>query len=171
MPYAQPGTTPDKQKQKTAQKNTATHHVTKTGRPPTATKVKLPHPKIPSWASGMSDYLKHHNSNNYYIRRGNQGRNEGGVDLGAPHGTPITALAGGRIIAIGYHLFHGNGNPIYGVVTMRVKVPGHGWQDIYYQHLDLIPGLHVGQTITKGQLIGHVGAYSMTEVGFNAGWG
>lgn len=98
---------------------------------------------------------------------------EGGVDLDAPVGTPVFALATGPVVGAGYW-----NDANHGVVTQRVNVPGAGVQDIYYQHISLDPSIahcsSVGtcnQVIQKGQKIGTVGAYGETEIGFNAAWG
>lgn len=98
---------------------------------------------------------------------------EGGVDLGAPIGTPVYALADGPIIGAGYW----NDNA-HGVVTTRIDVPGSGTQDLYYQHITLDPsiiqctgGTCPGQVVTRGERIGTVGPYAETEMGFNANWG
>lgn len=98
---------------------------------------------------------------------------EGGVDLTAPQGTPVYALATGPIVGAGYW-----NDANHGVITQRVNVPGVGVNDLYYQHITLDPSIahcaSVGtcnQTITKGQQIGTVGAFGETEMGFNANWG
>lgn len=141
--------------------------------------------KIPAtgWLRDMAAWLKTHSTSGYYYRGGsstcqgtttfgsNHRCNEGGVDLTAPSGTPITALGSGRIVAIGRGLLHSNGNPIYDVITIRTFVPGVGWEDLYYQHILAAAGLHVGQQINKGQRLGVVGPFGETEIGFNAGWG
>lgn len=112
------------------------------------------------------------------------GANEGGVDLGSSGGTPVYALADGPIIGAG-NFWHspdvyapGSGPPGYGVVTQRVNVPGYGQQDLYYQHIDMAPGIQTcysnqcGQMLHKGDLIGtvHPGVNEV-EMGFNANWG
>lgn len=91
---------------------------------------------------------------------------EGGVDLGAPRGTPVYALADGPIIGIGYWRDMG-----HGVVTTRVNVPGYGANDIYYQHIIFDNALKEGTIVRRGQQIGTVGQYNETEIGFNANWG
>lgn len=98
---------------------------------------------------------------------------EGGVDLGAPIGTPVYALANGPIIGAGYW-----NDQAHGVVTTRIDVPGHGTQDLYYQHITLDPSITQcagstcpGQVVTRGERIGTVGPYAETEMGFNADWG
>lgn len=91
---------------------------------------------------------------------------EGGVDLGSSQGTPVYALATGKVIASGYWK-----DKLHGVVTTRVNVPGQGLQDLYYQHINIASGITPGMTVQKGQLIGTVGSLNEVEVGFNANWG
>ena len=110
---------------------------------------------------------------------------EGGVDITSPGGTPVYALAAGPIEGAGY-FWHSSsvytpnsGSPGYGVVTERTNVPGFGYEDIYYQHIKLAPGIQTcyadqcnGQTLQKGQLIGWVEpGVNEVEVGANANWG
>ncbi len=97
---------------------------------------------------------------------------EGGVDIPTKVGTPIYALATGPLVGRGMPT-HPDGSPIYGVVTEQV--PGYG--DVYYQHLDLAPGLAncsngncAGQVVQAGQLLGWT-HWGEVEVGENAGWG
>lgn len=99
---------------------------------------------------------------------------EGGVDIDLPANTPIYNLATGALQGAGTFT-HPNGNPGYGVVT--ILVPGVG--DVYYQHLDLAPGIPIcyngncnGVVIPAGTLLGwiHPGVNEI-EVGINPGWG
>ena len=135
---------------------------------------------IPGYLQAMAAYLTNPNVSGMYGMwdsniPGNKGfiPGEGGVDLGAPVGTPVYALADGPIIGAGYWNDSG-----HGVVTTRIQVPGAGTQDLYYQHITLDPsitqcsgGTCPGQTVTRGQKIGTVGPYGETEMGFNAQWG
>ena len=124
----------------------------------------------PAWMKDLIAWI-HNPSIPMYGRWAHAAQNEGGVDLTSPGGTPVLALATGPIIAMGTFV-HANGNPGYGVVTTRINVPGHGLQDLYYQHIDIAPGLKVGQIVQRGQVIGHVRSnVGEVEVGFNAGWG
>lgn len=118
-----------------------------------------------------------------------EGGFEGGVDLAAPGGTPVYALATGPLEGAGYFCHGGpffnptascsNGAPGYGVVTQRINVPGFGINDLYYQHIDLDPSLQLcasgncnGQIVFKGQRIGTIRpGINMLEMGFNADWG
>jgi hypothetical protein len=96
---------------------------------------------------------------------------EGGVDVPLPNRTPIYALATGPLRGAGY-FYHGGpyfssqetgagGSPGYGVVSEQINVPGLGLEDLYYQHIDIAPGINFcqsgncgGQIVQKGQLIG-----------------
>lgn len=135
---------------------------------------------IPDYMQAMAAYLQNPNVSGMYGMwdspiPGYKGYvpGEGGVDLGAPIGTPVYALADGPIIGAGYWNDQG-----HGVVTTRIDVPGHGTQDLYYQHITLDPSITQcagstcpGQTVTRGEQIGTVGPYAETEMGFNANWG
>lgn len=114
-------------------------------------------------------------------------QNEGGVDIPAPGGTPVYALATGYLESS--HLFWHNppdvasnlgGNPGYGVVTERVNIPGFGLEDLYYQHIDINPNLPTclggncnGYVVHKGDVIGWVKSnVGEIEMGVNPqGWG
>src|SRR5258708_20000765 len=102
-------------------------------------------------------------------------RGEGGVDLGALQGTAVFALGSGQVM--GRDRLEQGGSRIGGVLTQRVNVPGFGLEDIYYQHLDLLPQFNqcawgaCNEIVTKGQQIGTVSSIGETEVGFNSGWG
>ena len=91
---------------------------------------------------------------------------EGGVDLSVPVGTPVYALASGTVIGAGYWK-----DNAHGVVTTRINVPGAGTQDLYYQHIQVAPGIQPGQMVTRGQQIGTVGPFNEIELGFNSLWG
>lgn len=71
-----------------------------------------------------------------------------GVDLGAPQGTPVHAVAGGRVAEIGW-----KGN--YGRYIRIEHEPGVATS---YAHLSrFAPGLAAGARVRKGQVIGRVG--------------
>ncbi len=91
---------------------------------------------------------------------------EGGVDIGTPVGTPVYAIAAGKVIGAGYW-----GDNAHGVITTRVNVPGAGTQDLYYQHIQLDQGIKQGQDVVRGQRIGTIGPFAEIEMGFNAQWG
>lgn len=109
----------------------------------------------------------------------NAGPGEGGVDLVAPVGTPVYAMATGTLESAQTFASQGFGHP-GAVLSQMVNVPGYGLQEIYYQHIDLLPSIEKclggncgGTVIQKGQQIGTVGTAGETEVGFNAAgsWG
>lgn len=75
-----------------------------------------------------------------------------GVDWAAAGGTPIHAAADGVVSRSEYHYSYGNFVQIY-----------HGADDngttyaTLYAHMNSFPLVSVGQTVTKGQVIGYVG--------------
>lgn len=74
------------------------------------------------------------------------GRTHEGVDMGAGVGTNVFASDGGTIIRAGWHGGYGN--------CIEVQ-HSNGWMT-RYGHLSYI-GVHVGQKVYQGQLIGYVG--------------
>lgn len=76
-------------------------------------------------------------------------RNHEGIDIMAPKGTPIYSVSDGTINKVGWNTYGG----------WRVNITDeNGQYRMYYAHLQAYaPGLHVGKTITAGQLIGFVG--------------
>lgn len=76
-----------------------------------------------------------------------------GLDFAAPTGTPIFAVANGVITQTGL------AGP-YGNLTVETLTDGTG-TEIYYAHQSEID-VHVGQTVTGGQMIGRVGATGNT---------
>lgn len=99
---------------------------------------------------------------------------EGGVDIPLPAGTPIYALATGPLMGAGTFTM-GAGGFGHGVVTQNVNGVGQ----VYYQHIDLAPGIpHCksgscgGYVVQEGQLLGHsTSAIGEVEIGINATWG
>jgi murein DD-endopeptidase MepM/ murein hydrolase activator NlpD len=77
------------------------------------------------------------------------GRRHEGIDIFAPQGTPIHAIASGTVV-------QGFSNSLGGVV---VRIQGDDGRYYYYAHLK--PGsqshLHVGEHVNAGQVIGGVG--------------
>lgn len=70
-----------------------------------------------------------------------------GVDLSAPTGTPIHAMVGGKVLFAG---MYGSGG--YTVIVKDAQ--GREW---FYHHMYRPPGVHVGQTIGVGSVLGGVG--------------
>lgn len=70
-----------------------------------------------------------------------------GVDYAAPTGTPVVAVAAGRVLSAGE-----NGG--YGLSVCLRHANGY---ETVYSHLSHI-AVHVGQQVAQGQLIGNVGA-------------
>jgi len=72
-----------------------------------------------------------------------------GVDYAAPTGTPVRAVADGRIALAGWEGGFGN----------LVKIQHNGTYTSMYGHLSrFAPGIKTGTTVRQGQLIGFVGA-------------
>jgi murein DD-endopeptidase MepM/ murein hydrolase activator NlpD len=72
-----------------------------------------------------------------------------GVDLAAPTGTPVRAVAGGKIVTAGR----------YGQLGRTVRVEHDGGLTSTYGHLSRIAGrLDEGDAVERGQVIGYVGA-------------
>lgn len=78
------------------------------------------------------------------------GRTHQGTDIMAPGGTPVIAAAAGTI----EKLFYSNGG---GGITLYERSPDRLWQ-YYYAHLQgYAPGIHEGQVVQAGELLGFVG--------------
>ena len=72
-----------------------------------------------------------------------------GVDFAAPVGTPVRAVARGRVLEAGWQ--GGNGR--------FVKLRHHGEIVTGYAHLvRIVPSVHPGARVRRGQIIGYVGA-------------
>lgn len=72
-----------------------------------------------------------------------------GVDMAAPTGTPVRAVAGGRIVTSGR----------YGQLGHTVRIEHDGGLTSTYGHLSRIAGrLKEGHTVERGQVVGYVGA-------------
>ena len=77
------------------------------------------------------------------------GRVHDAIDIMAPHGTPVVAVAPGTV----EKLFFSKGG---GGVTAYVRSPDRNWM-FYYAHLqDYAPGLREGQAVKRGDPIGRV---------------
>ena len=72
-----------------------------------------------------------------------------GVDYGAPTGTPVIAVANGRVVSAGRS--GGSGN--------MVRLRHTNGYETYYLHLSAFaPGIRRGVRVTQGQVIGRVGS-------------
>jgi peptidoglycan LD-endopeptidase LytH len=77
------------------------------------------------------------------------GRRHDAIDIMAAEGSPVIAAADGKV----EKLF----NSARGGVTIYVRSPDQKWT-YYYAHLQrYAPGLHEGQDVKRGQVIGQVG--------------
>ena len=77
------------------------------------------------------------------------GRKHDAIDIMAAEGTPVIAAADGTI----EKLF----NSVRGGTTIYERSPDQKWM-YYYAHLSAYaPGLHEGQQVKRGQVIGQVG--------------
>jgi murein DD-endopeptidase MepM/ murein hydrolase activator NlpD len=84
----------------------------------------------------------------YDAARG-QGRRHDAIDIMANEGTPVIAAADGTIETL-Y-------NSVRGGITIYERSVDHRWV-FYYAHLSAYaPGLHEGQELKRGQVIGRVG--------------
>lgn len=82
--------------------------------------------------------------------RANGQRTHQGTDIMAPGGTPVIAAAPGTV----EKLFYSNGG---GGITLYERSPDRLWQ-YYYAHLQgYAPGVHEGQIVEAGALLGFVG--------------
>jgi murein DD-endopeptidase MepM/ murein hydrolase activator NlpD len=82
--------------------------------------------------------------------RANGARAHQAVDIMAPGGTPVVAAAPGTV----EKLYFSNGG---GGITVYVRSPDKAWS-YYYAHLQgYAPGLHEGQGVAAGELLGFVG--------------
>ncbi|MGN6278322.1 MAG: M23 family metallopeptidase [Sphingomonas sp.] len=88
-------------------------------------------------------------ADNWLDPRGGGTRQHHGTDIIVPEGTPILAAAPGRI----EKLFQSN----LGGTTLYERSPDGRWQ-YYYAHLaGYAPGVHEGQQLATGDLIGYAG--------------
>lgn len=69
------------------------------------------------------------------------------IDIAAPSGTPIRAVADGMVIGVGWDFYSG----------FFVAVEHSGWRSTY-RHLHGQTPVVVGQTVVQSQIIGNVGS-------------
>lgn len=74
------------------------------------------------------------------------GDGHNGLDIGAPHGTPIVAAQSGTVLNASYHDSWGNNVLIYHNGTYSTR----------YAHMSSM-AVSVGETVSQGQVIGYVG--------------
>lgn len=76
-------------------------------------------------------------------------RPHNGVDFAAPTGTPVRAVADGRVIKAGYA----------GGAGLMISLEHNSTYDTAYMHLSkLAAGVRIGSKVTRGQVIGAVGS-------------
>ena len=84
-----------------------------------------------------------------YLEARSGGRVHDAIDIHAPRGTPVLAVTDGRILRL--HQGSLGGNAIY-------QLANDGRTRFYYAHLDhYADGLHMGDVVQRGQVIGYVG--------------
>ena len=76
----------------------------------------------------------------------------GGTDFAAPGGTDIHAMADGVVTNATYHYSYG----YYVMIYHGTADDGNSYATLY-AHMNSQPLVSVGQTVSKGELIGHVG--------------
>lgn len=84
-----------------------------------------------------------------FVDRRSGGRRHNAIDILAPRRTPILALEDGRVVKM-------KTNRLGGLTLYQLDPSGK--YTYYYAHLDsYAPGLHEGDSVTQGQVIGYVG--------------
>ena len=90
-------------------------------------------------------------SDTFTQARAGGARTHDAIDIMAPEGTPVVAVADGTV----EKLFTSQGG---GGITVYIRSPDMRWS-YYYAHLKgYAPGLAEGQKVRRGQVIGYVGA-------------
>jgi murein DD-endopeptidase MepM/ murein hydrolase activator NlpD len=75
------------------------------------------------------------------------GRGHQGIDIFARRGTPIHSATRGIVVKVGENELGGH--------VVKVFGPGGEWH--YYAHLDHFAGVHAGDVIRAGTILGYVG--------------
>ncbi|MEW8977384.1 MAG: stalk domain-containing protein [Symbiobacterium sp.] len=74
-----------------------------------------------------------------------------GTDIVSPKGTPIVAVASGKVVRYGWNTLGG--------YRVTVELDDHPGYYFYYAHLSgYAPGLYLGAHVKTGQLLGYVGS-------------
>jgi len=76
-----------------------------------------------------------------------------GIDITAAYGTKIIAPAAGRVLKIGWENGYGN---------MVVLDHGYGLETRYAHMSRWVPGLRVGQSVKRGDVLGYVGSTGLS---------
>ncbi|HEU4961262.1 MAG TPA: M23 family metallopeptidase [Sphingomonas sp.] len=120
--------------------------------PASAPAASGPGPKIgdyPQLAVPVAGVSRSQITDNWLDPRGGGTRQHHGTDIMVPKGTPVLAAAPGRI----EKLFDSD----LGGITLYERSPDGRWQ-YYYAHLaGYASGLHEGQQVATGQLLGYAG--------------
>lgn len=84
----------------------------------------------------------------------------GGIDIGTSIGTPVFSSTEGVVIKTNAScpLFGGLGNTCGGTYGNYVEVETSTGLIIYYAHMSNLIRVNVGQTVSKGQIIGYIGS-------------
>jgi murein DD-endopeptidase MepM/ murein hydrolase activator NlpD len=86
----------------------------------------------------------------------------GGMDIPAPGGTPILAVAAGRVV----HKNPGAQDGIGGIGVVLQHAPEDTglplWTYTEYKHLREMPALEIGRRVRMGEVIAHVGSTGTT---------
>jgi murein DD-endopeptidase MepM/ murein hydrolase activator NlpD len=99
-----------------------------------------------------------------YTSKRNRASFHGGIDLPAPWGTPMRAVAAGSVVT----LYEAHQSKRGTEVVLRHSPEQTGlamWTYSAYGHLDAMPDLKVGQRIKMGQIIGPTGNSGISAKG------
>jgi murein DD-endopeptidase MepM/ murein hydrolase activator NlpD len=109
--------------------------------------------QVSAWTGGQSYPLTQGFGETEFARTSGfyAGGRHPGIDLGVPHGTPITAPFQAKVIQAGW-----NGGYGYSV-TLEVQANGKTYQ-ILVGHMAEVPSVSVGQIVQPGQVLGKVGS-------------
>ncbi len=111
-------------------------------------------PMFPKYAKclGIDDYY----AMNYVYKRSNADPLHGGIDIPAPQGTPILAVAAGTVV--GKFLGQNSRRGIEIVLRHSPEDTGRPfWIYTQYAHLSEMPAHRIGQRVRRGEIIGSTG--------------